>query len=191
MDFTTSPYSGGGDSGWTMYLEQSYVSATQNDVGYGFYGRAEEEDLSMVSDASSGPHRCNLYDRDCYYQENNDNGFSLSGSSSCESSMKKTTKKKKNDMSKDQPECYGGGNSNQMYSCLDDTASSDMHVFSSEKGYSAYGEDVSEGDTLGFSETKSKGKSGFRKHLRFFQPSVPEKPESEGKGNGTQRRKRG
>ncbi|KAL3603748.1 hypothetical protein D5086_004607 [Populus alba] len=65
MNVSASEYSGGGgcESGWTSYLNQSSNSKHQYQAGFGGfvdgdYARVEEdqeEDLSMVSDASSGP----------------------------------------------------------------------------------------------------------------------------------------
>ncbi|CAJ2675332.1 unnamed protein product [Trifolium pratense] len=67
MDISTSKYSGAtSESGWTQYLDQSSISESylQRKDGHGEYkgkGRRMskeekfEEDLSMVSDASSGP----------------------------------------------------------------------------------------------------------------------------------------
>ncbi|KAG6786445.1 hypothetical protein POTOM_008046 [Populus tomentosa] len=66
MNVSASEYSGGGggcESGWTSYLNQSSNSKHQYQGGFGGfvdgdYARVEEdqeEDLSMVSDASSGP----------------------------------------------------------------------------------------------------------------------------------------
>lgn len=53
-------YSSGCESGWTMYLNQSYCSRSfslsDKKVGFGWEGSGEEEeDMSMLSDASSGP----------------------------------------------------------------------------------------------------------------------------------------
>ncbi|XP_077216915.1 uncharacterized protein LOC143851390 isoform X2 [Tasmannia lanceolata] len=77
----------GCESGWTMYLEQSFgepssISAKKakllvrkggfvEEKSGGFVeetGEEEEEDLSMVSDASSGPPH--FYEDDEYYDEN-------------------------------------------------------------------------------------------------------------------------
>lgn len=50
-------WSSGCESGWTMYLNQSrYSSLCDKKVGFGWDGSGEEEeDMSMLSDASSGP----------------------------------------------------------------------------------------------------------------------------------------
>uniref|UniRef100_A0A2P2JEN1 Uncharacterized protein LOC105107600 n=1 Tax=Rhizophora mucronata TaxID=61149 RepID=A0A2P2JEN1_RHIMU len=63
--------SSGCESGWTFYLGQSSFSKTHCQGFSGFVGKDyailedEEEDLSMVSDASSGPPH---YYEDCYEQ---------------------------------------------------------------------------------------------------------------------------
>ncbi|KAJ8773299.1 hypothetical protein K2173_028476 [Erythroxylum novogranatense] len=67
MDLSTSQcISSGCESGWTSYLDQSSISKNQFQGIGGYNGgrdhaklEDEEEDLSMVSDASSGPpHYC-------------------------------------------------------------------------------------------------------------------------------------
>ncbi|XP_039060833.1 protein SOB FIVE-LIKE 6-like [Hibiscus syriacus] len=69
MNFIASECSSGSESGWTNYLEQSFLSANpskkKNVKKSGFCDErrenrskqrvVDEEDLSMVSDASSGP----------------------------------------------------------------------------------------------------------------------------------------
>ncbi|GMI88303.1 hypothetical protein like AT4G33800 [Hibiscus trionum] len=70
MNFMDSECSSGCESGWTNYLEQSFLSANPSKKKNGFKTKKtgfrdgnrgkqkveeEEEDLSMVSDASSGP----------------------------------------------------------------------------------------------------------------------------------------
>ncbi|KAE8725625.1 hypothetical protein F3Y22_tig00008289pilonHSYRG00017 [Hibiscus syriacus] len=65
MNFIASECRSGSESGWTNYLEQSFLSANpskkKNVKKSGFRENrskekvVDEEDLSMVSDASSGP----------------------------------------------------------------------------------------------------------------------------------------
>lgn len=61
-----SECSSGCESGWTLYLDNSLVSPCDNENGFAGNGKCgfgdekrtveeEEEDMSMVSDASSGP----------------------------------------------------------------------------------------------------------------------------------------
>lgn len=67
------------ESGWTLYLEQSFVSSNASRKGNEFFNRKndiyehEEEDLSMVSDASSGPP--NLHDDEAYFNEDHNSSF--------------------------------------------------------------------------------------------------------------------
>jgi hypothetical protein len=105
MNVSASEYSGGGcESGWTSYLNQSSNSKHQYQGFGGFvdgdYARVEEdqeEDLSMVSDASSGPPQ---------YCEDDEYG--------CDKLAKKSKSKKKSNE-------YGRS---KQHSYLDDTASS-------------------------------------------------------------------
>ncbi|KAH8516362.1 hypothetical protein H0E87_004637 [Populus deltoides] len=130
MNVSASEYSGGGcESGWTSYLNQSSNSKHQYQGFGGFvdgdYARVEEdqeEDLSMVSDASSGPPQ---------YCEDDEYG--------CDKLAKKSNSKKK---SKE----YGRS---KQHSYLDDTASSPAlgkkvnnegtteHVLEFSQGFSA------------------------------------------------------
>ncbi|KAK9215801.1 hypothetical protein WN944_007807 [Citrus x changshan-huyou] len=57
----------GCESGWTSYLDQSSLSRNRNQCySLGDGHNEEEDDLSMVSDASSGPpHYCE-HDEDCF-----------------------------------------------------------------------------------------------------------------------------
>ncbi|GMI78475.1 hypothetical protein like AT4G33800 [Hibiscus trionum] len=108
MNLSASQCGSGCESGWTFYLDQSFCSQTWSGFESGvngarFGGEDEEEDLSMVSDASSGP-------RQYYCQEK---------------PVKKNSRNKK--MIKEH--C---GN-NQQHSCLDDTASSPLINFPEKK----------------------------------------------------------
>ncbi|GAU27349.1 hypothetical protein TSUD_05750 [Trifolium subterraneum] len=110
MDISTSKYSGAtSESGWTQYLEQSSISESyfqRKDCHVEYEGKRTrmnkeekfEEDLSMVSDASSGPPHF-------------DNEYSCDLSSTTKESMKKKHVKKYDRIS-------------QQSSPLDDTASS-------------------------------------------------------------------
>ncbi|KAF9668466.1 hypothetical protein SADUNF_Sadunf14G0006500 [Salix dunnii] len=105
MNIPASQYSGSGcESGWTSYLNQSTISKNQYQGFDGFVdgdcARVEDEqdeDLSMVSDASSGPPHCREDDEFC-----------------CDKPARKSKNKKKS---------REHGRS-QQYSYLDDTASS-------------------------------------------------------------------
>lgn len=164
MDISATECSSGGTSGWTLYLDQSSSSSAtqwQRDGGIVVdneeYSRerrirrkgAKEEDLSMVSDASSGPPHFNE-DEDYFGGEN---GYSYSASNASQSAQKIDKKKKntKNNGSKTQ------------HSHTDDTASSPALGFNKnllKQGFSV-----------------NKGKSSFQKHFGSFQ-SKSEKPTS-------------
>ncbi|WOH06981.1 hypothetical protein DCAR_0626410 [Daucus carota subsp. sativus] len=114
-NMSTSECSSGCESGWTTYLDHSSVSAYQYDKTHwrslGFNVDQETEDLSMVSDASSGPRY--LYDED-----QSSAYFSASGSGFV-FKQQQGTKKPKNKMK--------GMVMKNEDAFLDDTASS--HVF--------------------------------------------------------------
>ncbi|XP_042058584.1 protein SOB FIVE-LIKE 5-like isoform X2 [Salvia splendens] len=135
MNASTSDYTSGCESGWTMYLDQN--SYNSDPYTTDFYTRYEhkggydddDEDQSMVSDASSGPpppHSAAYYS----YTAAED---------------KKTNKKNKRADAKKEPK-------QKQTPCLDDTASSSIHHFSQgESGTKK---------RLGFFKSSTKGKSG-------------------------------
>ncbi|KAJ0025102.1 hypothetical protein Pint_08632 [Pistacia integerrima] len=100
MNLSSSQFSSGCESGWTSYLDQS--SHSKNEC-YSFGGNVdeeyaqtgarvdhdEEEDLSMVSDASSGPRHCGE-DEDCF----DENGCFCSPPSASELARKNKKKHK-------------------------------------------------------------------------------------------------
>ncbi|KAG5020320.1 hypothetical protein JHK87_016175 [Glycine soja] len=63
MDISSSQYNSAGESGWTHYLDYSSLSESYFQMRGGIEDHGakgarveeEEEDLSMISDASSGP----------------------------------------------------------------------------------------------------------------------------------------
>ncbi|KAF4346100.1 hypothetical protein F8388_003346 [Cannabis sativa] len=126
MNISTSKFSGSGcESGWTLYLEESNISEAdklridhkeekENDCGY---EEGEEEDLSMVSDASSGPPH---YHEDDHDHDYNENGSYISFSSSWAYNKSTNKDKKKMMKSKMKEKCT----EEEHRSCLDDTASS-------------------------------------------------------------------
>ena len=128
MNISASKFSSGCESGWTVYLDQSYISESEfkgdhinnNNNSIVVVDEDEEEDLSMVSDASSGPPHCHEDDReDCFYE--NASSFPASNWGFNNSAKNKdrdvTRKKKKKHIVK---EVY----KSEYHSCLDDTASS-------------------------------------------------------------------
>ncbi|PSS31497.1 GTP pyrophosphokinase [Actinidia chinensis var. chinensis] len=165
MNISISECSSGCESGWTMYLDQSSNSGDQlQKSGCGYEAANvedydEDEDLSMVSDASSGPP---------HFQEDEDL-FDESGyvcSSVSEQPNKRKTKKKITEQ-----------RSKQMNPNLDDTASSPIkkHIAKPPNGASV---EHTTGFSQGFSATHFKGKSTLQKKLGFLHSSVPGKPAS-------------
>lgn len=125
MNTSTSEYSSGCESGWTMYLDQNSNSTDPYSRGYaydqyeekGAYAytihEEDDEDLSMVSDASSGPPHYRHYDNSQYY-----------GGYVSEDKTKSMTKTKTKTKSSSRKE------PKQQSLCLDDTASSSIFHFS-------------------------------------------------------------
>ncbi|KAG7024309.1 hypothetical protein SDJN02_13123, partial [Cucurbita argyrosperma subsp. argyrosperma] len=125
-DWSATHYCSGGESGWTMYLDQSYTS--DHRFGGGVDGvkeakaraeEADEEDLSMVSDASSGPPHY-LEDNEELFYNNGYSSYAYSASDStinCSKEEKKKSKKSKQN------------GRNQQPSYLDDTASSPVYGY--------------------------------------------------------------
>ncbi|KAE8685744.1 Detected protein of unknown function [Hibiscus syriacus] len=114
MNLSASQCGSGCESGWTFYLDQSSCSQTGNfGEDYGVKGARfvveddEEEGLSMVSDASSGPRQ------HCYCQENG-----------CFSSHPSTTQKPDKKSCRNINNIKDDYSNNQQRFCLDDTASS-------------------------------------------------------------------
>ncbi|KAJ9166348.1 hypothetical protein P3X46_021120 [Hevea brasiliensis] len=152
--------SSGCESGWTLYLDQSSLSKNQYqgyggfvDGNYAKVDDEEEEDLSMVSDASSRPPHYCQDDEDCFDQL-----------------AKKNKSKKK---SKE----YGR---NQQHSYLDDTASSPVLGKAIGKNEASMNHVLE--FSQGFSATHFKGKSSLKKHFGFFQSSIAEKSASKEPG---------
>lgn len=123
MNTSTSDYSSGCESGWTMYLDQN--SNSTDPYSRDFYAKYEEkaaytyaieeeddEDLSMVSDASSGPPHCRHYENSQYY------GYAT------EDKTKSKSKSKNKSSTRKEPK--------QQSLCLDDTASSSIFHFSQD-----------------------------------------------------------
>lgn len=114
-----SQWSSGCESGWTRYLEQSSLSENQfhrvnggtDDYGGKELARVEEkeEDLSLVSDASSGPSHYHEDDEDCFHHDNGGHFYSSSPSQLAA----KTKQKKKAAKERGR---------NRRHSDLDDTA---------------------------------------------------------------------
>ncbi|KAE9603632.1 hypothetical protein Lalb_Chr11g0062941 [Lupinus albus] len=157
MDISSSQYNSGSESGWTHYLDQSYISESHFQRGgiVDYVGKGsmmeEEEDLSMVSDASSGPpHYCvDWYPSTSQY-------------------TKETEKKKR---VKD----YG---TIQHPSLLDDTASSP--ALNCPKNFSGNGAVENALDySQSLSATRTKRKPKIKKHFSFFKRSLDGKQATE------------
>ncbi|KAL0322987.1 UNVERIFIED_CONTAM: hypothetical protein Sangu_1918000 [Sesamum angustifolium] len=125
MNMSTSECSSGCESGWTMYLDQhsnstdpysrGYVQNYEEKGVYVNYEDEEDEDLSMVSDASSGPPHFHEYENcgvDTQYY-----GYSPPGSEDKKKTKQKSKRKETRTMK-------------QQNLCLDDTASSPVYHFS-------------------------------------------------------------
>ncbi|KAK3231210.1 hypothetical protein Dsin_003091 [Dipteronia sinensis] len=151
MNLSASQCSSSGcESGWTLYLDQSSLSKNQcysiggivdeegNVRDHEKVEEEEEEDLSMVSDASSGPRHYCEDDEDCFYE----NGCFSSPPSASELAKKSKNKKKKI------KEQHGR---NQQHSYLDDTASSPLLGFS-KKNISFSKKDASMEHVMDFSQ---------------------------------------
>lgn len=168
MNISTSDYSSGCESGWTMYLDQ-FSSSTDHQhnrsmpldqydyQSKGKYVNQEEddEDLSMLSDASSGPPHFHQE------EENSENNRYVTPNSSAAYDSKKGKHKKKGKEHK-------GSQSVNFH--LDDTASSPAFNFSKKNAYNNDNSMVYPHHSA-FSTTRLKGKSV----LGFFKPSTERK----------------
>ncbi|KAF8406191.1 hypothetical protein HHK36_008271 [Tetracentron sinense] len=179
MNGLSSECSSGCESGWTMYLDQSSLSANPCKGGVGFVNESgvfckdykekgameeeEEEDLSMVSDASSGPPHFNEDEDYC-----NENGCFSSASSAAALVNKSGKRRKMEGHQRQQQE--------QLHpSFLDDTASSPNNFkFTNNQASMENVLDFSQG----FSATQNEERSIFYKHFAFLQSSLPGKPTS-------------
>ncbi|KAK8508502.1 hypothetical protein V6N12_044421 [Hibiscus sabdariffa] len=132
MNVFSSECSSGCESGWTSYLEHSFCSDGSIDKKSGFCdehrqghkGKEEvvgdEEDLSMVSDASSGPPH--FYEDNGYFNGDNQHQFTLPKVAALSKNVGKRHKHKEH---RRQTEDH-----QQLPSLLDDTASSPLINFS-------------------------------------------------------------
>ncbi|XP_027333730.1 uncharacterized protein LOC113848423 [Abrus precatorius] len=171
MDISaTSQYSSASESGWTHYLDQSSLSencfqrrgGVVDYEGKGARMDESEEDLSMVSDASSGPPH---YDNE-YYCEN---WYPCFSSTTKDSQNKKKVKE------------FGRS---QQPSTLDDTASSPVFNCPKEShSFSGNGAVESASDfSQCVSATRIKRKTKFKKQFSFFESSLAGKLASEEHG---------
>ncbi|THF93952.1 hypothetical protein TEA_017642 [Camellia sinensis var. sinensis] len=166
MNISTSECSSGCESGWTNYLDQSSYSAAEQfqkdgsedcryKLGANVEENGEDEDLSMVSDASSGPPHFQEDDgEDCF----DETGYFCYGSSV----SKQPNKTKKEKKIKQQ-------RGKQQFSCPDDTATSPIMSFS--KKHVALSPN-------GASTEHTFSATPFKKQFGFFQSSASGKPAS-------------
>ncbi|GJU32403.1 hypothetical protein Tco_1175992, partial [Tanacetum coccineum] len=177
-----SECSSGCESGWTLYLEHSMYDhhpshpyqnhnnnvddcngkkwsfSHENDFD------ADDEDMSMVSDASSGPPHC-------FQEQEDDQCFNNNGKGGVYTNVKR----QKNIIPKE-PKLH---RKVQNLPCLlDDTASSPFYNFSNnnlmvtkKKTNSMENNDIID-YSQGYSTTYFEGKSAYQDHFGFFHPSV-------------------
>lgn len=166
MNTSTSEYSSGCESGWTMYLDQNSNSTDPYSRGYaydqyeekGAYAytihEEDDEDLSMVSDASSGPPHYRHYDNSQYY-----GGYVSEDKTKSMTTTKTKTKTKSN--SRKEPK--------QQSLCLDDTASSSIFHFSQDNV--PHSDDHNSVGNV-YSASHFEGESITKKRLSFFKSST-------------------
>ncbi|KAI4298583.1 hypothetical protein L6164_032124 [Bauhinia variegata] len=182
MNTFASECSGGFESGWTLYLEHSVLNQNGShrearfDVENGDYyderrekrskdEEAAEEDLSMVSDASSGPPH--FPDEEAYFNEDSGCFYPPSKTEKLTKSCKKRQKVKENKNHEDQ----------HQPSFLDDTASSPVFDFSMNNITVTSNQQTSTESVLEFSQGFSATyfeRSSFQEHFGFLQPSLSE-----------------
>ncbi|KAK1395955.1 Angiogenin-2 like [Heracleum sosnowskyi] len=164
MDRSPSECNSGCESGWTAYLEQSSNSVYNECRKHEKSKKVvlqEDKDLSMVSDASSGPrndenHVEEDYDSFRYY--------SYSVSAPEEGKMRKH--KSKNQKNQDGGKLLKGSH-------LDDTASSPVFSFSKKNLALSSNQASTQQEKQGFSTTHSKRKSSLKQqHSGSLKPSV-------------------
>ncbi|KAK1391552.1 Angiogenin-2 like [Heracleum sosnowskyi] len=167
-NMSTSEGSSGCESGWTGYLDH-----TSNATGTAYeYDKSHwrstglnadhqnqgTEDLSMISDASSGP-------RDMYDGDKSSAYFSASASGLEHGKKKQKTKMKDKKLEN---------------TYLDDTASSPVKNKFGPFGHSNNQASIMQNQS--YSATQHKGKSGLGKHFGFLKSSVSGKPASHKSG---------
>ncbi|XP_022749143.1 uncharacterized protein LOC111298682 isoform X2 [Durio zibethinus] len=183
MNVLASECSSGCESGWTNYLEQSFLSTNPPHKGHGLRDRKsgfydehrenrgkeevddvveEEEDLSMVSDASSGPPH--FYEDNGYF--NHDNQYHQYTASKGASLNNNAGKRHRN------KECRRCREDQELPSFLDDTASSPLINFS--KNNFAHTNNQASMESVfdcsqGFSATHFQGGPAFQDHFGFLQ----------------------
>ncbi|XP_055814801.1 protein SOB FIVE-LIKE 5-like isoform X2 [Solanum dulcamara] len=156
-----SECSSGCESGWTLYLENSFLPCCKDNNLEGEKSlkqkeeETEEEDLSMVSDASSGPPN---FHQEEEYGHNIINGSHYYAPITNPKRQKAKDKKQK------------------QISVLDDTASSPIFDFSNNNFSSINNNTKSVENVLdfsqGYSTTHFQGRSTYQEHYGYFQSSL-------------------
>ncbi|KAH9602573.1 hypothetical protein KSS87_019893 [Heliosperma pusillum] len=177
MNMSGYGWSSGSESGWTGYLDESYNPRNEYNYNYSVHTHSYdvEEDLSMVSDASSGPQQLSMASQDESYRiSSNENCLSTAVKLSKKSSGKKSKKSsgKEHKLSNHQNHQLSYSSNNH----LDDTASSPALTYSkvfdnpscnqaSVDHFMSFPQGISEGH---FQESSS-----YTNHYGFWQPTLP------------------
>lgn len=166
MDYGNSECSSGCESGWTLYLENSYLNSCKGEKSLKQKQEEteeeEEEDLSMVSDASSGPP--NFHQEEEYGHNTIINGGHYYAPISNPKRQKAKDKKQKQKQ--------------KQLSVLDDTASSPIFDFSNNNFSNINNNNTKsvENNVLdfsqGYSATHFQGRSTYQEHYGYFQSSL-------------------
>ncbi|GMJ00581.1 hypothetical protein like AT4G33800 [Hibiscus trionum] len=159
MNVLSCERSSGCESGWTTYLEQSFSS----DVSFGKNSKQEllpvpdEEDLSMLSDASSGPPHF-------YEDDDNQHRYTVPKVATLNKNVGKRHKNKQRSRQTVDHQ--------QLPSLLDDTASSPLINFSKTNTHASM-EESGFHYPQGFSAThfQVQGGPALHDHFGFLQPS--------------------
>ncbi|KAK4739903.1 hypothetical protein R3W88_003600 [Solanum pinnatisectum] len=155
-----SECSSGCESGWTLYLENSYLTSCKGEKSLKQKQEteeAEEEDLSMVSDASSGPP--NFHQEEAYGHNTIINGGHYYAPISNPKRQKAKDKKQKQKQ--------------KQLSVLDDTASSPIFDFSNNNFSNINNTTKSvENNVLDFSQGYSATHFQGQEHYGYFQSSL-------------------
>ncbi|CAO2817704.1 unnamed protein product [Amaranthus hypochondriacus] len=170
---------GSDESGWTIYLDESaYFSRNNDNPNQSYYinDHIDDQDLSMVSDASSGPPHCKHQDNDdqqqCYYNQNK--CYSEKSSKKTQKRLKKPNKKDQKKVGFNKHDGDDHDDIQQYHACfsssnllLDDTATS---PFSHSQIYS------NNPTSMGFSQSASSTlfqaeNSSYTNQYAFWQSS--------------------
>ncbi|CAL0320723.1 unnamed protein product [Lupinus luteus] len=175
MNALASEWSSGCESGWTLYLEHSYRDSQFISGSDGFYEdhkdkgtkeeEYEEEDLSMVSDASSGPPHF-PYDEAYFNEEENNGGFYSESNA-----VKLAKSAKKNQKVKENQQHLPSFLHDTASSCVFDLSTNEVDLNNQQTSTESM-VDYSQGFSANY--IKFQGRSTFHQHLDFIQPSLSE-----------------